>query len=101
MAHPVLDAIQHAILAADSGNITMDDHFGAYIGAGCSMVGACGSGIGQGYAAGRACDAVARNPEVESKIRTMLIVGCAIAETSCIYSLIISIMLIFAIPSKN
>ena len=66
-----------------------------------SMIGACGAGIGQGYAAGRACDAVGRNPEVESKIRTMLIVGCAIAETSCIYSLIISIILIFATPDKN
>ena len=53
------------------------------------------TGIGQGYAAGRAAEAVARNPEAESKIRTMMIVGCAIAETASIYSLIIAILLIF------
>ncbi len=71
------------------------DRFGAFIGAGIAMIGALGTGIGQGYAAGRAAEAVARNPEAESKIRTMMIVGCAIAETASIYSLIIAILLIF------
>ena len=71
------------------------DHLGAFIGAGLAMVGATGVGIGQGYAAGKASEAVARNPEAESKIRTMMIVGCAIAETAAIYSLIIAILLIF------
>jgi F-type H+-transporting ATPase subunit c len=92
----IINAIQ--TLADQNTNVVVNDYLGAYLGAGCSMVGACGAGIGQGYAAGRACDAVGRNPEAESKIRTMLIVGCAIAETSCIYSLIISIILIFAAP---
>jgi F-type H+-transporting ATPase subunit c len=74
------------------------DSAGAYIGAGVAMIGACGAGAGQGYAAGKACEAVARNPEVESKIRTMMIIGAAIAETSCIYSLIIAILLLFVMP---
>jgi F-type H+-transporting ATPase subunit c len=81
-------------------NIAFDDHLGAYIGGGFAMIGACGAGVGQGYAAGKACEAVGRNPEAESRIRTMLIVGCAIAETSCIYALIISIILIFATPDR-
>lgn len=71
------------------------DKLGAFIGAGVAMVGGLGVGIGQGFAAGKASEAVARNPEAESKIRTMMIVGCAIAETSAIYSLIIAILLIF------
>ncbi|MDR2822999.1 MAG: ATP synthase F0 subunit C [Mycoplasmataceae bacterium] len=74
--------------------------FGAWIGAGVSMVGAMGAGVGQGFAAGKASEAVARNPEAESKIRTMMIVGCAIAETSAIYSLIVSILLIFVVSPK-
>ena len=65
------------------------------VGAGLAMVGASGVGAGQGVAAGRAAEAVGRNPEAESKIRTMLIIGLGIAESAAIYSLIISILLIF------
>ena len=73
----------------------MSDKLGSYIGAGIAMLGGLGTGIGQGFAAGKASEAVARNPEAESKIRTMMIVGCAIAETAAIYALIIAILLIF------
>lgn len=65
------------------------------IGAGIAMVGASGVGAGQGYATGKAAEAVGRNPEVEAKIRTTQILGMAIAESSAIYALIISILLIF------
>lgn len=65
------------------------------VGAGLAMCGAAGVGAGQGIAGGRAADAVGRNPEAEAKIRTMMIIGAAIAESAAIYSLIISILLIF------
>ncbi len=67
----------------------------AYLGAGLAMLAGIGVGIGQGLSAGRAAEAVARNPEAESKIRTTLIVGLGIAESAAIYSLIIAILLIF------
>ncbi|MEF9985243.1 MAG: ATP synthase F0 subunit C [Malacoplasma sp.] len=67
----------------------------ALLGAGLAMLGALGVGAGQGYAAGKAAEAVARNPEAESKIRTMMIVGSAIAESAAIYALIVAILLIF------
>lgn len=89
----VLNSI--AKLAADTGGLT--DHVGAYIGAGVATVGMLGAGIGQGYAGGKACEALARNPEMESKIRTMLIVGAAIAETSAIYCLIVALLLLFVV----
>ncbi len=89
-----MDSIRYlADLAANVGEST--DKLGSYIGAGLAMLGALGTGIGQGYAAGKASEAVARNPEAESKVRTMMIVGCAIAETAAIYSLIVAILLIF------
>ncbi|MBO6103458.1 ATP synthase F0 subunit C [bacterium] len=69
--------------------------FGAGIGAGCAMLGATGVGIGQGYTAGEAVEGLARNPKMESKIRMMMLIGAAIAESSAIYALIISILLIF------
>lgn len=70
---------------------------GRYIGAGIAVIACFGAGVGQGYAAGKAAEAVGRNPEAESKIRTMLIVGCAIAETGAIYGLVIAFLLIFAV----
>ncbi|WP_027121665.1 ATP synthase F0 subunit C [Mesomycoplasma moatsii] len=65
------------------------------VGAGLAGVGVLGTGIGQGYATGRAADAVGRNPEAEAAIRKMLIMGLAITESAAIYALVIAILLIF------
>ncbi|QDY86862.1 ATP synthase F0 subunit C [Mycoplasma anserisalpingitidis] len=65
------------------------------IGIGLTMVGVIGTGVGQGYAAGKAAEAVGRNPEAEGKIRNMMIVGMAISESSAIYALIIAFLLLF------
>jgi F-type H+-transporting ATPase subunit c len=65
------------------------------IGAGIAVLTGTMTGIGQGYAAGKAVEAVGRNPEAESKIRSMLILGAAIAETAAIYGLLISFLLLF------
>lgn len=66
-----------------------------YVGAGISTIACMGSGIGQGFAGGKAVEAVSRNPEVESKIRTQFVIGAAIAESGAIYGLVISLILIF------
>lgn len=79
------------ILAVD-GDIAVGLKF---LGAGMAVITCFGSGIGQGYAAGKAVEAVARNPEVESKIRTMFVIGAAIAESGAIYGLVVSLILIF------
>ncbi len=68
---------------------------GAYIGAGLAMSAAIGTGAGQGYAAGKACEAIGRNPDAQPKIFNTMIIGMAIAETAAIYGLVISILLIF------
>ena len=65
------------------------------IGAGISCIGFLGAGIGQGYAAGKAAEAVGRNPEAEGKIRSMMFVGAAVAESSALYALVIAIMCLF------
>jgi len=66
-----------------------------FLGAGVAAITCFGAGIGQGYAAGKAVEAIARNPEVESKVRTMFIIGAAISESGAIYGLVISLILIF------
>ena len=53
-----------------------------------------GAGIGIGIATGHASDAVARQPEAESKISKLLILGCALAEATAIYGFVIAILII-------
>lgn len=65
------------------------------IGAGIAVLTGMMTGIGQGFAAGKAVEAVGKNPEAESKIRSMLILGAGIAETCAIYGLLIAFLLIF------
>ena len=67
----------------------------AVLGAGIAMVAGLGPGIGQGIAASKGAEAVGRNPEAEGKIRSMMVLGIAMAETTGIYALIIALLLIF------
>ena len=65
------------------------------LGAGIAAVTGLGAGIGMGIATGKAVEATARQPEAVGKIRTMLLLGLAFAETTAIYGLLVSILLIF------
>ena len=65
------------------------------IGAAVAVLTGIGAGIGQGIAAGHAADSVGRNPEAEGRIRTMLIIGQAVAESSALYGLLVALILIF------
>ena len=64
------------------------------IGAGIAVLTGIGAGIGIGIATGRASEAVARQPEAESKISKNLILGCALAEATAIYGFVIALMII-------
>ena len=68
------------------------------IGAGCGMIAGIGPGIGQGYAAGKAVQAVARQPEAKSNIISTMILGQAVSESTGIYSLVIALILLYANP---
>ncbi|QMS85423.1 ATP synthase F0 subunit C [Candidatus Xianfuyuplasma coldseepsis] len=67
----------------------------AFIGAGIAVLTGFGPGIGQGYAAGKAVEALGRQPEAASRIQSLMITGQAIAETTGLYGLIVAILLIF------
>lgn len=68
------------------------------LGAGIAMIAGLGPGIGQGFAAGKAAEAVGRQPEAQSQIMRTMFVGCAVAESTGIYSLIVAFMLLFLNP---
>ena len=65
------------------------------IGAAVAVLTGIGAGIGIGHATGKAVEAIARQPEAESKISKNLILGCALAEATAIYGFIIGILIIF------
>ena len=69
------------------------------IGAGLAMIAGIGPGIGEGSAVAKACEAIGRQPESKSAVTSTLIMGCAIAETTGIYALVIAILLIFVAPN--
>ncbi len=65
------------------------------IGAAVAVLTGIGAGIGIGMATGKAVDAIARQPEAESKISKSLLLGCALAEATAIYGFVIGLLIIF------
>ena len=69
-----------------------------FLGAGLAIgIAAQGTGIGMGRAIGSALEGVSRNPSVAPRIMTMMILGLALIESLAIYSLVVSILLLFVI----
>ncbi|VWL84891.1 ATP synthase F0 subunit C [Oceanivirga miroungae] len=66
----------------------------ALLGAGIAALGGVGAGLGQGIATAYAVEAVSRQPEARSSIMNTLFIGCAITESTGIYALVISLLLI-------
>jgi F0F1-type ATP synthase membrane subunit c/vacuolar-type H+-ATPase subunit K len=68
----------------------------ALLGAGlCMGLGAIGSGFGSGYPGGEACLGIARQPVVAHKLTTNMLIGAAVCQTPAIFSMVVSLMLIF------
>lgn len=64
------------------------------IGAAIAVFTGIGAGVGIGIATGKAAEAIARQPEAESKISKSLILGCALAEATAIYGFIVALFII-------
>jgi len=71
---------------------------GCAIGAGLALIAGIGPGIGEGYAAGKALEAIARQPELTGTIRSNLFIGVALSETTGIYGFVTGLLLIFVAP---
>ena len=68
------------------------------IGAGLAMIAGLGPGIGEGIAVSKALEAIGRQPECQGEVTSTMLLGCAVAETTGIYSLIIALILLFVKP---
>ncbi len=60
-----------------------------------------GAGLGQGKAAAAALEGVARQPEMASKLQTMMIIALAIIESLVIYALLMFFMMNSKLPAVS
>jgi len=58
-------------------------------------LGAIGPGIGIGILAGKAMEAIGRNPEAAPKIQTSMILAIAFVEAIAIYALVVALIIKF------
>lgn len=61
-------------------------------------IGGYGPSRGQGQALAQALDAIARQPDEADRITRTLFVGMAMVESTAIYALVVSLILLFANP---
>ena len=60
-----------------------------------AILGVVHSALGEGLVCAHVMDGMSRNPEMYSKLRTTMILACALVETTAIYSLLISFLILF------
>ena len=66
-----------------------------YIGAGLAVFTGFAAAIGEGNVAAHAVDAMERQPEMAGTIRTSMLIGQAVSETTGLYGLIIAFLILF------
>ncbi|WP_448565096.1 F0F1 ATP synthase subunit C [Trichothermofontia sp.] len=64
-------------------------------------IGSIGPAIGEGWAVARALGAIAQQPDKANTITRTLFVGLAMVESTAIYCLVISMILLFVNPFWN
>lgn len=93
-------AAQGEVAAETASAISGSDliQAGALIGAGvCMGFGAIGPGIGEGFAAGKACEAIGRAPEEAGLLTRTMLIGQAVSESTGIYSLVVALLMLFVV----
>ena len=70
------------------------------LGAGIAMIAGIGPALGEGNAVAKACEAIGRQPECQGPVTTTMLMGCAVAETTGLYALVIAILLLFLAPGR-
>lgn len=106
LAVPALAAADTTAAPADTAQTTEAvpaDNGGSSAGTKALAVGmaiglaAAGGAIGMGMVGGKAADGISRQPEMESKIRTSLMLTMVFIETAIIYALLVVILVIFVL----
>jgi ATP synthase F0 subunit c len=73
----------------------------ALLAAGISMgIGSLGPSLGAGYSGGQACKSIARMPKESNAIMGNMLIGQALAQTSAIFALVVSLLLLYSVPNQ-
>lgn len=64
-------------------------------------IAAVGCGLAQGMGLKAAVEGIARNPESSGKVTVAMLIGLAMIESLCIYTLVIGLILIYANPAAE
>ena len=91
--HAADDGVAVAALSDEASNI----HSKAWAaGIAIAVVAAAGA-ISMGLVIWKTVESIARQPEAEGKIRTVMMLGLVFVETAIIYALIVAILIIFVL----
>lgn len=60
-----------------------------------AILGVMPSALGEGLVCAHVIDGMSRNPEMYSKLRTAMVIACALVETTAIYSLLVALLILF------
>jgi len=70
----------------------------AYLGAAIGLgISGGGVGMGEGFVVGKAMESLGKIPEQSGLITRTMLIGVAVVETCAIYSLVIALLLLFAV----
>lgn len=88
--------VSFLLMFVNFGDVPLNPTWAAFMGAALSTgLAAIGSGAGGGMAAGASCEGIARQPRTVGQSTTTMLVGQAMAQTPCIFGLLISFVLLF------
>lgn len=83
------------VTEAASGLMQNLDAVKSFAAAGTIAIGAIAPALAIGWLAGKALEAIGRNPEAAPKIQTAMILAIAFAEAIAIYALVIALIIKF------
>jgi F-type H+-transporting ATPase subunit c len=66
-----------------------------YLAIAITMLAVMPSALGEAFVVSHSVDGIARNPESYKTLRTTMILGCSLVETTAIYALLIAILMLF------
>lgn len=73
----------------------MGEASAALIAAAVAVLSGLGAGVGIGIATGKTAESMARQPEMAGKIQGVFFIGVALAESTAIYGLVVSLIILF------
>jgi len=88
-------AVEEARIAAEAANSVNLEAVKSVAAALAIAIGALGPSLAIGKLAGKAMEAIGRNPEAASKIQTAMILATAFTEAIAIYALVMALIIKF------